>query len=332
MTIDMQKSKSGTESDNGNASPPAPALSVVVLVGSDRIRANRLLEVLALQTLCPAMEVVLVDIAGKDAEPLHWPTQLPVRLLSRAGDIQWGNCRAEGVWASRAPIVAFLEDHTVPSLGWAEAVQAGLATNGVAGAYAFTNGSPDTYWYRSVFMAEYGMLAHPLRPDTPPTMAANNLAYRRDVLLAVGENLGKLLELDFFLQKALPPEFAIKAIPGAVVAHQTNSQFRDLVRGHFGYARLFASRRLLYESWNIPKRLLAALAVPLLVPLLRLWRAYSALSGHPAAPEFIRGLPVILLLYFCGALGESWGLIWGTQMTCRNLIWLEQEAPRARRE
>ena len=312
----------------------APSLSVLGIMGADRSRCAPLLNALAGQTIAGQMEVILVDVAPRDAPEIEIPPVLNVHVLRHPGSWDWGAARAAGVRRARAPVVAFLEDHTLPEPHWAEEVRRAFdkADESVmAFCYAFTNGSPDTWFYRSVFMAEYGALAHPLLEGEPPSAAANNIAYRRDTLLALGDKLDSLLELDFFLQKFIGPSFKAAAAPKALLAHQTNTHTRDLVVGHFGFARLFANRRLKHEDWSLPKRILGALSTPILVPALRLKRLFVALRGRRLTRDALLGLPVIAPLYLAGSLGESVGLLLGGEFSARGVVWLELIAPRASR-
>jgi GT2 family glycosyltransferase len=305
---------------------------VVAITGQDRGRADRLLAALGAQTIASDLEAIIIDLAPEGSREITPPAGLRTRILRRPGSDDWGAARAGGVRSAQAQVVAFLEDHTVPEAHWAEELDRVFVRSGrdcTAACYAFTNGSPDTYFYRSVFMTEYGALAHPLPEGPAPTSTANNIAYRRDALLALGEGLDELLEMDFFLQRFMGRDFRVLTVPGALLAHETNTDLRDLMLGHFEYARLFANRRLRHEEWNLPKRIVAAMAVPLLVPALRLKRLFGALRGRPSMRDALAGLPVILLLYVCGALGEAWGLLRGGELSASRMIWLELSAPRA---
>ncbi len=311
-----------------------PLLSVIAITGSDRGRADRLLAALAGQTASSDIEAIIIDLASGGSTEITPPDGIHTLILRRPGSGDWGGARADGVRQARAPLVAFLEDHTVPSPGWAgEVVRAfaGCGKDCTAICYAFTNGSPDTYFYRSVFMTEYGALAHPLSEGPAPTSTANNIAYRRDALLALGTRMDSLLEMDFFLQRVLGRDFRVLSAPAALLAHETNTGLRDLMLGHFEYARLFANRRLSHEQWGLAKRIAGTIAAPLLVPPLRLKRLLFALRGRPSMRDALAGLPVILLLYMCGALGEAWGLLRGGELSASRVIWLELTAPRAGR-
>jgi hypothetical protein len=309
-----------------------PSLSIVVVTTNANDRMSLLLEALSRQSRAGELEVIVIGIAA--AKPvIHFPQGLDVSVITHPQSYDLGRARGEGVRHARAPVIAFLEDHTVPEPGWAEQVCNAFSASArvTAVSYAFSNGSPDTYFYRSVFMAEYGALAHPLPKGEVPAMAANNVAYRRDALMAVGDRLDSLIEIDFFLQKAMGSSFQILAAPLALVAHQTNRRFFDLIRGHFIYAQIFALRRVRFESWSFPKRLAATAAIPVLVPWLRIRRLYKALAGGPNLAVAIKGFPVILTLYLAGALGEAWGLIRREESPLERLVWLELESERIAR-
>jgi len=312
----------------------APSLTVIALTGDNRRRTSRLISALARQTIAREMEVVIVSLASNDSMETASDELLDVAVLRHPHSCNWGRARADGVRRARAPIVAFLEEHTVPAANWAEQVRDAFSSSErsvTSICYAFTNGSPDTWFYRSTFMAEYGALAHPLPPGAAPSSTANNIAYRRDALLTFGSGLDELIEMDFFLQKAMKERFRAETAPAALLAHETNTHFLDLIRGHFLYAQLFASRRVRFERWGLPKRLAGALAVPLLVPLLRLKRLFKALSGRPLMRDAVAGLPVILTLYLSGAFGEAWGLLSRHGPSGAGLVWLELESERASR-
>jgi hypothetical protein len=308
-----------------------PELSVIVVVASHRERSERLARALEMQSLAGRMEVIFADIAAAEAPPLQPVPGVTTEFVRLPGSQDLGHARAEGLRRARAPIVAYLEDHTAPAPGWAAAVLAAMqAPQAIAAAYAFTNGSPDTWWYRAVFMVEYGSMAHPLPPTAKGMMAANNVAYRREPLLALGDRLDALLAHDFFLQKELGNALHVVPAPDALVAHQTNALVDELLRGHFEFGRFFGGRRARRENWSRAKRLCATPAAPVLVPWLRLARVVRGLPGRRLWVPFLSALPAYALLYTADALGEAWGYLRGETASDAPLIWLELEAERAR--
>src|SRR5689334_19987515 len=92
-------------------SSSTPALSAVVVFGSQRGRAERCLEHLLAQTALERMEIVIIDLAA-GATPVRGTEHSAVRWCPHPEFQRFGQARAEGLRQSRGLFVAFLEDHT----------------------------------------------------------------------------------------------------------------------------------------------------------------------------------------------------------------------------
>ncbi len=312
-------------------SSDVPVLSVIVVVAGDRERIVGLGQALAQQSIAPDLEVIFVDISESSTSALSEIPGVKTMVINLPGSCDVGHARAEALRIAHAPLVAYLEDHTIPTPGWAAAIVDAFrdpAAN--AAAYAYTNGSPDTWWYRSVFMVEYGSTAHPPPAKAEGLRPANNVAYRREPLLALGTRLDALLEQDFFLHNELGADFRTVMAHGALLAHQTNASISELMQGHYAFGRIFASRRVEHEGWSLAKRLCAAPVTPWLVPLLRLARVARGLPGRKLWKDFLAALPVFALIFTGDALGEAHGYL-DPDPQPRSLVWLEMQAERARR-
>jgi hypothetical protein len=77
-----------------------PRLSVVMVAGECRDRAQRALDGLCAQTAREAMEIVVVDLAGENASALAAPQDAPVEILRLPGS---RSGRSHGVRGSSAP-------------------------------------------------------------------------------------------------------------------------------------------------------------------------------------------------------------------------------------
>ena len=120
-------------------------LSVVLVAGSQRERAQKVIDALVMQTAIKQIELILMDLAPPDAKRLEIPEQLSHVRLSRPDIRRWGIARAEGARAATGKSVAFIEDHCFPTPTWAEMlIEAHKNPWGGVG-YAFTNADPDTY-------------------------------------------------------------------------------------------------------------------------------------------------------------------------------------------
>ncbi len=303
----------------------------MVLVGPHPERTEAILRALAAQDRAAKCEVVAVALGGVCRPPA--PPGPPVRWVSVDGGTTWGAARAAGVRASRAPVVAFIEDHCLPEPGWAAAVVRAFDGGSAAVGYAFTNGSPDTFRYRTILFTEYGPWMHPTAGGEVPELSGNNVAYRRDVLLGFGNRLGELLEIDFNLHRLLRARGeSLWLAPDAVVAHQSHERLWDLFRGHFVFARLLAVQRADGEGWSGARRLAHALAAPLAVPPLRLVRAWRAVGRQPGGRRrLLSSLPMVAPLYLWASLGESTGCVLGAGRAGISFATMELEWPRAAR-
>jgi hypothetical protein len=314
------------------SSPAAdPELSVVMVAGPHRERGQRVLAALAAQAVEAAFEVIVVDTAAETSTPFDLPAGISVQLVDVPPSAQWGTARHVGLTAARAPIVAFLEDHCVPSPGWAEAVLAAFDNDVAAVGYSFVNGSRDTYIYRSILAAEYGMWLDLTDSEATTQLPANNIAYRRDVLLAeLGERLEAALEVDFTIHEVLLQRgHTLWIAADAVVAHQSSSRLGHLLRGHFSFSRQLAVRRIRTQDWGRLHRVSHGVVTPVAVPLLRFLRMWRALRERPRVRRELLGcLPLLSLLLVWAALGESAGCLLGAGSSSVSLATMELRWPR----
>ena len=251
------------------------SLSAILVVGRSRERAQACLDALSLQTASEEMEIVLVDIAPEETPPLESGAER-IQYLRRHEKTPWSQVRAEAVKRSRAPVVAFIEDHCLPSAGWAEALIEAHKGPWAAVGYAFTNGSADTYLFRSMMMAEYGFWMSPVHHGRTNYLPGNNVSYKRDLLLSFGEQLEQLIAVDFNVQEALRQRgHELFTESRALTAHQFYASVPGLLRANGVYARLLAANRAKSQSWGFWRRLLYGVSVPLAVPVLRLVRLGS---------------------------------------------------------
>lgn len=288
-------------------------LSVVLVAGSQRSRAQRVVDALAAQSAVSAIELVVVDLASKGTPRLEIPYNLRCVYLPRAHFNRWGDARAEGVRYAHADVVAFVEDHCFPAPDWAEILIETHRGEWAAVGYAFTNADPDSYVTRSSLLARYGAFAHPAESRQAGLVGGNNVSYKRDVLLSFGRELPDLLTIDFNLQEKLKKRGAPMFVESrALAAHEHfTSVAREGITGHH-YCRLLAAKRAETQSWGWPRKLLHGVGAPLGSPAIRLWRLFRGLGNRPdLRRDAIRGLPVIIAEYLFDSTGESLGYLVG---------------------
>jgi hypothetical protein len=305
-------------------------LSVVVVIGDRRDRARRMLAALAAQTACDRLEIILVDASSDGAPALSVPPELKVRRIRATPGIMPGRARFMGAEIAQAPWVAFLEDHCYPEPGWAAAILAAHREGWTAAGYSFINGSPDTYLFRSIFLAEYGPWAHPQPGGAAVHLPGSNVSYQRSALMRFGERLSDLLEVDYALHESLRNEGAsFCTAAGALVAHESYARFRDLLYAHFLFCRLQAARRAQAFAWPFRRRLVISLVAPIALPALQLFRAWKVFRRHRLLTVWLAAIPVIYAIHQAEAIGESLGLLLGAGESPRRFAPLELNSRRA---
>jgi hypothetical protein len=292
---------------------PQPELSVVLVAGSQRGRAQLVLDAVSAQTARERIEVIVVDLAPTNLPRLEVAPALRHHYASRPDITGWGAARAAAVRLAAGTAIAFIEDHCFPARDWAEfVIDAHRGPWGAVG-YAFTNANPETYESRSALMARYGLFVHPARRGPAPIVSGNNVSYKRDLLLGFGPQLERVLDIDFNLQEILGTRGVPMFVESRALAAHTNytSIVKESRTGH-AYCRLLAARRAETQSWSVGRRLVHGFGAPLGSPVIRLARLVASLRGRRALwPAVAAGLPVITALYITDALGESFGYLFG---------------------
>jgi hypothetical protein len=289
-----------------------PELSVIVVVGERRDRAQRMLKALASQSAADLLEVIIVDAAAHGAPVLMVPPGLSVKCVRAEEGIMPGIARFEGTKIAAAPVVAYLEDHCVPEEDWARAIIESHRRKWDAVGYTFLNGSPDTYVYRAIFLAEYGPWAHPNAGGPTSRLPGSNVSYKKKELEQFGDRLAGLLEMDYILHESLRNrglKFYIES--KALVGHESYASFGELLYCHFLFSRLQAARRARIFSWSFMHRLILGLAAPLALPMLQLFRAWRVFRTHELRSAWLSAIPVIYLIHLCESFGECLGFLSG---------------------
>jgi hypothetical protein len=287
-------------------------LSAVVVVGSSRANAQRVLRFLCAQTIREKMEIVVVDVAP-DTYPRLDIDGHAFTYLAHPGLRSWSQAKLIGASAVKTGIVAYIEDHCRPNADWAEHVLRAFDGPWTAVGYAFLNGSPNNYLSRASLMADYGLWAHPGTAGSSKLLPGNNVAYRKAFLDSLGANAEKMLGVDYNLHEIIFSRGEKMCVePKAIASHQCYAELGMLLAANFCYARVLGATRARNHNWSFPMRCLAAIAAPALVPPLRFFRLTLSLKGRSAlVPQFLESIPIVLLTYAVCAWGEATGYFAG---------------------
>src|SRR5581483_2700104 len=152
----------------------------------------------------------------------------------------------------------------------------------------------------------------------------HNSAYRRDLLVAMGEQLDFLLTADTLIQATLLEQgHRLTMAPAAATRHCNASLPMPHWVALFWGNRLFGATRAIREKWSVPRRLMYALAFPA-IAILRFRRGLKicfAVRGRK--PPYVRLLPALLASSCVAAAGEAVGYIFGLGGTLRRRSYYE---------
>jgi glycosyltransferase involved in cell wall biosynthesis len=288
-------------------------LSAVIVTGNNRGVAQEVVDALCAQTIAESLEIVIVDTAHRTQSPLKTEGNAKVIRVACDPETSWGAARLAGVQQSSAPVVAFLEDHCIPQGDWAERLVEAHAETWVAVGYSFMNANPQTYLSRATMLSDYGNWEHPVQSGPNLFLQSNNISYKRDALMSLGERLEWLLLSDGVIQEIFRREERPMYLEArARASHYNFTNFALLITENMAHSRAVGAVRARALEWTSFRRLLQGLATPFVAPCFRLGGMMSAVINKPAQRKtFFVSFPILMLSFACAAVGESLGYLLG---------------------
>lgn len=281
----------------------------MLVAGPCRTRAALCLQALLAQTALARIEIVVAD-TDPDGGPL--PEHPSIRVLPLRGLRSLSGARAAAIEASRAPLLAGIEDHAHPDPGWAAAVLGAFDGPADLVNYGFRNANPASAVSRAFMTMAYGPWMTPAQGGPIAGSACVNVAYRRRLLEPYWDRLPAWLDMETLFQARLLAAGARAwHEPGAGLRHENWTTIGAAIHDSGAFQRRLAAQRVDIGQWGWPKRVLFAGGMVLLPPLL-LWRLYRAMRHRPSGTrEFLVALPLIALFRTAGAAMEAWGYLAG---------------------
>jgi len=292
-------------------SPDTPAISVVLVATNDYALIRSAVRNLARQHDVP-IELVIAGphmledtITAQDHGDLA--TFARWQHVVVPDDTPFDEARAAAVRAAAAPLVAFTEDHSFPQPGWASALVAAFNHGASVVGPVVENGNPRSIVSRANFLLEYGEWMPPGRRHGHSHLPGHNSAYRRDVLLALGDRLTSMIEAESVLHWELARDgHRLTQEPHAITRHVNFSRLWPSLALRYHLGRQFAARRA--SSWSATKRLAYAAAFPL-IALVRVVRVALLGIRSPELPAVMAALPMVALMVTVSSIGEAVGNI-----------------------
>lgn len=285
-------------------------LSYVVVTDHSRT-IGRLLPYLLAQTARREMELVIVTGTGGSAEVAsHVPDEFGrVRLVEHPTLRPMGGARAAGVRTASAPIVFLGETHSFPAPDFARAIIDASAARWDVLVPGFENANPENAISWSNLVMDYGSWHRLLPPGHVGGGPTWNVAYRRSVLVVHDEHLDRMLSHGDDLAVAFrAAQHVTLFLPSAQIAHANLSQPRWWFEQRYLAGLLVADSRR--KRWSAPKRLVYALASPL-IPFVIIARLGSAISAGRRSGMGRLGILAVLVGALFRTAGEVTGYLVG---------------------
>lgn len=286
------------------------ALSVILLSPDRYASVRHMLDTLLAQTARERIELVLVApaVTGVEVDTAEAARFGAWQVVEGDPGRDSTAARAAGIRAARAPLVAFTEDHVVPEPEWAAALIAAHAEPWAAVGPVIVNANPATLTSWANLLVEYAPFLPPVQRGPVEYLPGHNSSYKRDLLIAYGDRLERLLEAESVLHWDLRARgHQLLLEPAARVRHLNCSAPGAWLPLRYHAGRQFAACRA--AGWRPWRRLLYAGASPL-IPLVRLQRIVRGLraSGDPQR-LLPRILPLLLGVLVVSAVGEAVGYL-----------------------
>ncbi len=291
---------------------PTLRLSAILVTEEGGSGLDRILSCLASQTCADGLDVVIAaaEPAALSIRPEHERAFGRFRILA-ADTTTSATARVTAIAAAATPYVALVEDHSFPRTDlWATRLLAGLDAGHACVGPRMVNANPRTRTSRANLAVEYAPWMHGGEARKVDFLPGHNSAYRRDLLLGYGTELGDLLEAEWTLHADLRRRgHRLLFDPQIEVAHLNYARLRRSLRLQLLSGRMFAASRA--RSWGPARRLFFFLAAPAL-PVTRLARIVRHMRAAAAdRADAIEALPHTFLILVASGAGEALGYLLG---------------------
>jgi hypothetical protein len=309
MNDSVQKQPAG-----GDESQPqihVPRLSVILATDTyetirgvvERLRRQTMREQIEIVVIAPCAAAVDAILAYREEFAAVQILESPCTSIAAA--------RAQGIRSAAAPIVFIGETHSYPHPNLAEVLLPVFSNSWAAATPAIGNANPKGAFSWAALLSDYGKWAEGLDAGEIPAAPPHNAAYRRSVLLELGDRL----ELALGFSEELPRWMRAHGHrtyfePAARIDHANVTRFRHWMRERFAAGWVVASQRIHGWSWA---RRLVYVGGSIFIPMVVIWRVLPGVwqnARHRHLPAAT--VPAMVLAAIIRAMGELCGYAGGT--------------------
>lgn len=269
-----------------------PPLSVILVTPGTFEAVRKSIDHVRAQNVRDRIELVLV--APSEAELRLDPGALEGfwswQVVPLGGIPSLGAALAAGVRRARGVVVVYVEEHSYPAPGWAEALIDAHAGPWAAVGAAVVAANPDSNVSLANSFIDFGPWSPSGVPGRVTALAIHQTSYKRALLLQYGARLDALLDAEAMLQKDLREQgHELYFQPAARTRHVNVSRLADAMALEFHNFRVSAANRARQGSWRWHRRALYVAGSPLF-PVLQ----FRRILGHVRRSGLLRHLPVML--------------------------------------
>lgn len=295
----------------------APRLTVALLVPNDCGTIRRTVSVVAGQDIARQIELLVLGPRVGAADIEHGTIDAPaarafhsVRYVTVDLGAGSGDARAIAVREAAAPVIVFAEDHCFPEPGWARALVEAHDGPWAAVGPVVLNANPARLVSWADLLMGYGPWLAPGTSREHEHLPGHNCSYKREPLLAFGDELPELMEAETVLHWRLRAGgHRLWQESRARVAHTNFERWGTWLFVTYHAGRVFAAMRAL--EWPLGQRVAFALASPL-IPLVRLVRHLRQGAAAPWPMRLVLAVaPTLAVGLVVNAAGQALGCLAG---------------------
>lgn len=255
--------------------PEEPLLSVILATDTGAT-IRPVVERLRRQTVRDRVEVVLVAPSAEAVRDMlvHREEFAGIRVVEDPVT-NLASARARGIRAATAPLVFVGETHSYPHPGFAEALIGAFEGPWSSVTPAIGNANPKGILSWAGFLSDYARWCDGLPAGEIPEAPLYNAAYRREVLLSLGDRLAPALSHGDELPKTLAAAgHRVYFEPRARLDHVNVSRPWDWVVERFLAGIVIGAHRA--AQWPLSRRLVY-IGGSFLIPVVLTWRILPGL-------------------------------------------------------
>ena len=303
-------------------------LSVIVVTPDCYASISNAIRHVLAQAVRDRIELVIVaprretlELVESDLEAFHSWQVVEIGKIDSGGQMV-----AAGVRAANAPVVVYVEEHSFPEPGWAQALIDAHRAGWSAVGPAVSNANPDTRTSWAALFLEFGTWARPATAGECTLLPSHQTSYKRSILLSYGPQLDDLMEAETTLHAILIADgHRLYFEPAAVTRHVNVSKVSELTAIEYHNYRMFAANRARHGRWRLSRRALYVVGGPLL-PLVRSYRVLRQLRHTGVLRERGAGIVIPLAMgVLASSAGELMGYVFGAGASAQNRLTFELE-------